>query len=109
MSAGERLTASIRAESASSPPLVENTDTQRATIWREGRVFFDNTKLSDAIAEMNRYSLVKIELEQTSLNDIPVSGMFRTGQQGSFVETLESYFPLEAVEADENLIVLREE
>lgn len=109
MSAGERLTASIRAESASSPPLVENTDTQRATIWREGRVFFDNTKLSDAIAEMNRYSLVKIKLEQKSLNDIPVSGMFRTGQQGSFVETLESYFPLEAVEADENLIVLREE
>ena len=106
MRVGERLTTS--SASGSVAPVVEQTDAKRATIWREGRVFFDKTKLADAIAEMNRYSLVKIELDQESLADIPVSGMFRTGRQSNFVETLESYFPLKSEEIDENLIVLRE-
>lgn len=106
MRVGERLITS--SASGSVAPIVEQTDAKRATIWREGRVFFDKTKLADAIAEMNRYSLVKIELDQESLADIPVSGMFRTGRQSNFVETLESYFPLKSEEIDENLIVLRE-
>ena len=108
MNAGERLTTSIQTGSSGNLPLVETTDTQQATIWRDGRVFFDKTELSDAIAEMNRYSLVKIRLDQASLSSIPVSGMFRTGQQNSFVESLESYFPLEAIEINEDLIILRE-
>ena len=57
---------------------------------------------------MNRYSVVKIELDQDSLAEIPVSGMFRTGRQNSFVETLESYFPLKVEKIDNNTIVLRE-
>ena len=105
----ERLTASSSVGAVAAAAVVERTDAKRATIWREGRVFFDNTKLSDAIAEMNRYSLVKIELDQDSLAEIPVSGMFRTGRQNSFVETLEAYFPLEAEKIDDKLIVLREE
>ncbi len=107
MRAGERLTTHATAGSVA-VPVVEPTDAKRATIWREGRVFFDKTKLSDAIAEMNRYSVVKIQLDQDSLAEIPVSGMFRTGRQNSFVETLESYFPLVAEKMDDNTIVLRE-
>lgn len=107
MRAGERLITRSTAGSVAES-VVEPADAKRATIWREGRVFFDKTKLSDAIAEMNRYSVVKIELEQDSLAEIPVSGMFRTGRQNSFVETLESYFPLKAEKMDDNTIVLRE-
>ena len=107
MRAGERLITHSTAGSVATP-VVEPTDAKRATIWREGRVFFDKTKLSDAIAEMNRYSVVKIELDQDSLAEIPVSGMFRTGRQNSFVETLESYFPLKAEKMDDKTIVLRE-
>lgn len=107
MRPGERLITHSTASSIA-VPVVEPTDAKRATIWREGRVFFDKTKLSDAIAEMNRYSVVKIELDQDSLAEIPVSGMFRTGRQNSFVETLESYFPLKVEKMDNNTIVLRE-
>ena len=103
--AGQRLTTD--AGKATAPPVIESVDTQRATIWQTGRVFFEDTPLSYAIDEMNRYSTLKIALDDESLADIRVSGMFQSGRQANFASALEEYFPITAVRLGGNLIVLR--
>lgn len=85
---------------------VTRIDTAKATSWREGFVSFEETPLTDAIAEMNRYSTVRIVAADAELGQFTVNGMFRSGQQARFAEALEEYFPIEA-RRDGNLIVLK--
>ena len=103
--AGQRLTTT--AKGALTPPVIESVDTERATIWQTGRVFFEDTLLSDAIDEMNRYSTLKIALDDQSLGAIRISGAFQCGRQANFANALEEYFPIRAVRLGSNLIVLR--
>lgn len=106
LAAGQQL--STTAIATQSQPIVESADVERATIWRQGRVFFEDAPLSEAIAEMNRYSSTQIVLGDTGLDAYRVSGMFRTGQQTNFVDALEVYFPLTAERAGLNQIILRQ-
>ncbi|HAY06555.1 MAG TPA: FecR family protein [Hyphomonas sp.] len=98
---GQRLVSSTREE-----PTVSEIDTSKATSWRDGFVTFEETPLIDAIAEMNRYSTVRIVAADSALMQLKVNGVFRSGQQARFAEALEEYFPVEA-HRDGNLIVLK--
>jgi transmembrane sensor len=49
---------------------------RRVIEWRAGRVYFDDTPLGAATAEMNRYSHTKLALAP-GLGDIRISGLFR--------------------------------
>lgn len=75
---------------------IETADVEDLTRWREGRVRFDDTPLSQAVAEMNRYSLVPIHISDPTLEDIRISGVFRTGQSDSFLSALTQIFPISA-------------
>jgi transmembrane sensor len=88
-------------------PVVNNTDVDRATIWQKGRVFFEDVPLSEAIAEMNRYSTTQIVLGHPSLQLFRVNGMFRTGQQPNFIDALQEYFPIKAIQESPNQILLK--
>ncbi|MCY4477341.1 MAG: FecR domain-containing protein [Gammaproteobacteria bacterium] len=102
--AGQRLTAdSARMD----PPDIIFVDLEQAALWREGRVYFEDTPLSEAVAEMNRYSTLKIALDDTSLEDIRVNGVFQSGRQTNFAIALEAYFPVRAVRRNPDLIVLQ--
>ena len=64
--------------------------------WREGRVRFDDTPLSEAVAEMNRYSKSPITIADPHIADLKISGAFRTGQPKSFVTAITEVFPVRA-------------
>lgn len=99
---GERLVVTA----ADAAPVVTRIDTDKATLWREGYITFDDTPLTDAIREMNRYSNTRIVAEDPAISELRVNGMFRSGQQGRFTEALEEYFPIEA-RREGNVIVLK--
>jgi transmembrane sensor len=64
--------------------------------WESGRIRFDNTRLSDAVAEMNRYSRTRILIDDPAAGDVRITGAFRTGQSYSFAQTVTEAFPVEA-------------
>jgi transmembrane sensor len=72
-----------------------------------GRVFLDDLSLSDAVAEMNRYSHIQIEIADPALARLRVSGMFRAGEQAAFTTALESYFHIVAEHRGDTEIILR--
>ncbi|MBY9068079.1 FecR domain-containing protein [Hyphomonas sp. WL0036] len=102
MTSGERLVSSP----ATPMPNVTQIDADKATSWRDGYVTFEDTPLSEALVEMNRYSAVQISGEAADLDELRITGVFRAGQQARFADTLQSYFPIEATRSG-NKIVLK--
>jgi transmembrane sensor len=81
-------------------------DLTKLESWRKGQVVFDNDTLDTAIAEINRYSPIRIELADPSLGQLRVSGVFKAGHSDSFVETVTGHYPLQIASRDESRILL---
>jgi len=57
--------------------------------WRRNEAVFDDVPLSDAVAEMNRYSRQRIVLvSDESFNRLRISGLFRTGDNVAFARAV---------------------
>lgn len=81
-------------------------DTQRVLAWRFGQMNLDAQPLSEAIAEINRYNTRQIVLEDASLGDMPISGLFQTGSPEAFVDAVSLLLPIEAAERADGSILL---
>ena len=87
---------------------VRSVDVQAETSWTDGRIVFRDTPLRLAVAEVNRYLTAKIELEATSLDAVPVNGVFRTGDRDAFVSTASQVFELEVTPGPDGTVRLSE-
>jgi transmembrane sensor len=97
---GQRLTfATGRA------PRLDRPQIQKITDWQRGQVSLDNLSLSDAVAEMNRYSIVQLKVERPEAAALRVSGVFRAGDSMSFARAVSQTYGLIPVER-ENAILL---
>ncbi|ALN55959.1 sigma factor regulatory protein, FecR/PupR family [Lysobacter enzymogenes] len=92
---------------AKAAPQVRAADVRRVVSWRNGQIVFENERLGDAVAEINRYSQRKIVLADATLASLKISGAFNTGDTGTFVEALTDYFPIERDTLDNDDIVLK--
>lgn len=72
-------------------------DVLQATSWQQGRLVFENDPLIDVLNELNRYSRHKIELGDSKMKDIRVTGVFKTGNHSKAVKALQAYFPMRIV------------
>jgi transmembrane sensor len=75
---------------------LNEVDPDTATRWVSGQVEFDNTRLADAVAEMNRYSEMQLVLLDDGIGEERLSGTFPAGAQVAFAESLELFLPVEA-------------
>jgi len=105
LSAGQQVS---YAESDPVPPTRVEADVRRALAWRQKKMDFQDTLLPEAIAEANRYSNVKIELQAPGLENARMSGVFETDGKG-FVEGVQAYFGLRAKAVGSDRIVLTSE
>jgi len=81
-------------------------DTQRLLSWRVGYVNFQDTTLSDAVAEFNRYNTRKIVIADPALAELRIGGNFRSNNTHAFLSLLQDRFPV-TVEEGEDQVVLR--
>jgi transmembrane sensor len=102
VTAGEQLITGAHAEDQ-----VRRIDPERETSWRHGQVIFDDTRLGEAITELNRYSSTHIELADPKLADLRLSGTFATGEIRAFVESIVAYFPIQIEHTDARTVTLR--
>ena len=99
--AGQKLVAM----SASSRSSVAATDAVAETLWRQGRVFFVDRSLREAVAEISRYSEKPLVAVDPNLDKLRVNGMFRTDDPQNFLTAVEAYFPIVATEDDEKIFI----
>jgi len=85
---------------------LEQLDTARATSWRSGNLVFDGERLSDVVAEMNRYSREQLVIGNPTLAERRVSGVFEPTGGPGFAKALEAYGIAHATQRSATTIVL---
>ena len=93
LTAGQRFSLDV----ADGEHRIEAVNLARASAWLDRRLIFDATPLAVAVDEANRYLPVPIVIDDPSVQSIPVSGVVRAGNVASFLATLESSFPVQAI------------
>lgn len=79
MSAGQQTRVSARGVTTAV------VDTEAETSWTDGRLIFHDLPLETAVYEMNRYLTDKIEIDDPTIRDVAINGVFRTGDRDAFV------------------------
>ena len=86
--------ASIRRDGAVELAELSAREMARATAWRRGRIYFEETPLREAAAEFNRYNEIKLFIDDQAA-DIRIGGNFRTGNVDGFAALLSDGLDLE--------------
>ncbi len=100
LTAGQRLTLVTGA-----PPRVDTPVLDKAIAWRRGQVVLDDTRLSQAIAEMNRYSPKKLTIEQAQTERLLINGLFQAGDSLSFANAVAQTYGLRVAEQGDEIVI----
>ncbi|WP_375291307.1 FecR domain-containing protein [Qipengyuania sp.] len=84
---------------------VDRPSMNAVTAWREGKIVFDDTPLPKAIADVNRYAVRKIELEDSRTSSLTVSGVFEIGKPEAFATAVASLHHLKVAQDSETLVL----
>ncbi|HUE63800.1 MAG TPA: FecR domain-containing protein [Rhizomicrobium sp.] len=76
--------------------VVSSVDMGRKLAWRQGQLIYTGQPLGEVLADVSRYSNIKIELADPTLENLPVGGAFRTDQIEAIFAALENNFGLHA-------------
>lgn len=76
------------------PGIITKVDPASALAWREGYLEFDRTPLTQAIADMNRYTDKPITITDPKIGALLVSGRFKTGDPARFARLLALTYPV---------------
>ena len=80
---GERFAAAVDAAAMVTP-----VSSEAATAWRRGQVMFNDTPLSAAVAELNRYGGPQVDIADPRLGALTVSGVFATNDTAEFADAV---------------------
>ncbi len=86
---------------------VQTASLPKATAWLQGRLVFEDERLADAVAEINRYSPVRLVILDDALANVRINGVFRAGRAESFVDALKASFDIETQHTADGALVLR--
>jgi transmembrane sensor len=81
-------------------------DSYSATSWIQNRHVFRDTRLDDALQEINRYAAKKVRLGDPSLADWHLAGSFIAGDSEQIMAAVASVLPVRVVIIGEHEIVL---
>ena len=101
LNAGEQLSVAADGEK------VASVDTNRILAWQNGRLVFDNEKLSSVVERVSRYAATPIVVADEKTGALRMSGVFNTGDVAAFVEAVTHYLPVRASQAQYGAIQLR--
>lgn len=88
--AGNRLVVEI-GSSAAAPAIVPISAQEAAErlVWRAPRLEFTGARLADAVALINRHNKVQLEIDDSAIADLEISGFFRSDNMATFLHLLE--------------------
>jgi transmembrane sensor len=75
---------------------VSNAELVRKLAWRQGELIYAGQPLGEVLADISRYSDIKIEVADPALENLPVGGAFKTDQIEAIFAALENNFGLHA-------------
>ena len=105
MKAGDRLVT----EAATATATLDKPDLTPLLAWQTGQAIFENTPLSEAVREMNRYSTAKLEVDDGRVAALRVSGAYRVGDNSAFAHSVASLLPIAVREESGRMVLVANE
>jgi transmembrane sensor len=99
---GERV---IVSDSGSA--VIDTPRTDATAAWRRGEIVLDETSLDAAVAELNRYQRQRLVIDDAALAPLPVSGIYRIGNNQDFADAVALLYHLDVIAADEEIHLRR--
>ncbi len=65
------------------------------TAWRRGLFLFENRPLGAVVAELERYRRGRIVIADNALKDLPVTGIFETGDSDALLDAVAAALPVQ--------------
>jgi transmembrane sensor len=100
---GERLRFKGAAQETVDSPSIE-----RETAWQRGQLIFDDTSMSEAAAEFNRYGSNKITIDSAVAKKLRVGGVFRISDPASFAHAMANAHHLRLINRGDEIILTDE-
>jgi transmembrane sensor len=101
---GERLRVSTAADNKLE---LDHPKIDGVTAWRRGQALFDDISLADAAAELRRYGGPPIEIGDSAVADLRVSGVFATDDPEEFANDMAALYGLKVRRTEQGLELTR--
>lgn len=75
--------------------------------WQRGQIVFDNSTLAQAAADLNRYSDMKLVVEDPVVASWLVSGVFPVGDNRAFVRAAAKFLPLGMIQMPSRILMVQ--
>jgi len=80
-------------------PQLDTPRVDKVTAWEHGQVAFDDTPLTEALSEMNRYNQVPLTIANPEAAALRISGVFRATESVEFARAIARTYSLRVVES----------
>lgn len=108
--AGQRLEVAlaptIPASGAASAPRA-GAPAAPAGAWRVGRLSYDDARLGDVVADLNRYYAPGVRLDGRRLGNLRVTASFKASQIPAFIASLDKVVPVKTDRSPDGAIVVK--
>jgi transmembrane sensor len=91
---------------AKGPGLVREIDVASASAWLRGRLVVDDARLGDVLDELRRYYPGTIQIWDSSVNDIRVSGSYNLTDPAGIFTTLAETLPIRMARITDRVVIL---
>lgn len=95
LQAGQR--AEIRLASAADP-LIVRLSAPMPGAWRQGRLVYENSRLSDLVSDVNRYYAPGVIVADKGILDLRVTASFKASEIPAFLASVGTVLPVKATE-----------
>jgi transmembrane sensor len=103
VSAGEQITVTDREMAR-----LKRADIAATTAWMRHRLIFDGSRLGDVIENFNRHNTHQIVIEDPSVQDLRISGVYSSTNPGSVIRFLRDQPGIRVIETDGGFRITRQ-
>lgn len=86
---------------------IRNINLENVSAWRDGVLSFQQTALSQVVAEINRYRPGRVVLLAKQMSDKPVSGRFNIGDLDKAIAQIQRLFRLDLTSLPGGVVILK--
>lgn len=88
---------------------VDKPDLAPLVAWQMGQAIFENDTLTAAVAEMNRYSNVRLIVDDPLIAKLRLSGVYRVGDNEAFAHSVAQLLPIMVERYPDHIALVRDE
>ena len=90
-------------------PHIDRPNLAPLTAWQSGQAIFESETLAEAASEMNRYSTVRLEVDDPVIANLKLSGVYRVGDNVAFARSVSQLLPVIVEHYPDHINLVRDE